>query len=747
MPVSHDAAFGSTAVEMRVLTSEQVSLGGKIQKVLADLGISKTLAVIAVEAGWMDLDQALVIVTGLRRQGVAHPEVKPRPAADADDAVLDRLSPSARKRLETASRTLASLFYARGAGTLALDQGSPAPAKPQRAAPEPTPTPVRRVQPAAIPPPKKSGAVGAIVAVLAAVLAIGAFIATRPKAVVPEPEPPPIARKPPPAPKPPPPPAPPAPPPPAAPADAPPPTDSSMDDDVEAARKKHIQKLEQEAALEYEAIKTLLAEDRPASALGRLKRFIVSYEWADFYKQRKDEIARLLKETEEKVAGAMSEGIDQGPDMSAEGPPLPALAAAFKRLDDAAAADLRRSLSARARLAGWKSDLALRSGKIVKGAEVVDVTREDLRVRGEIDGAKIDVLLSWSALDAPSFLNVQRQIAKGQGASGLFEMGRAAILRRLWKDAKAAFEECARADAAWKPRLPDLAAVFADASVLRGAAGRLADGRLFVEYSFLEADQAADFTPMSGGGTLSVAGGTLKVAAKEPSLWSLKDLTLAGDADLGFVFEGSGEASVGFDKAVFHFSAAGLKTDLPGFATPAVPGRPVTFERRDRALRLRQNGTVLFTGTIPEGPVKPVIGGRGEVAVRDFWVAGVADGTELSRRLGPLERLEGGALAGDFKLDPLAMDADSFTRAAAVEAALEAGQIEEALTLAEESIAKTPAEGLAVAVRGLVRLAQGEARLAMEDADLAIALDPCRGDVVARARRILGKLRGAVPGP
>jgi hypothetical protein len=50
---------------------------------------------------------------------------------------------------------------------------------------------------------------------------------------------------------------------------------------------------------------------------------------------------------------------------------------------------------------------------------------------------------------------------------------------------------------------------------------------------------------------------------------------------------------------------------------------------------------------------------------------------------------------------------------------------------------------LATACRGLVRLAQGEIRLAVADADLAMALDPCRGEVAIRARRITAAIRGA----
>src|SRR5688500_16220834 len=132
MASPHDSAFAGVAVRSQRLTSEQVMLGTKVQNVLAELGIAKSLAIIAVEAKWMEHDEAIALVTALRKQGVEHPEVKPREASDADDEVLDRLPAPARKRLESASRTLAALFYARSAGTLALDQGSSTASRPPR---------------------------------------------------------------------------------------------------------------------------------------------------------------------------------------------------------------------------------------------------------------------------------------------------------------------------------------------------------------------------------------------------------------------------------------------------------------------------------------------------------------------------------------------------------------------------------------------------------------------------------------
>ena len=117
-------------------------------------------------------------------------------AEELEDAVLDRLTPAMRKRLESASRTLASLFYARSAGSLALDQGSPTPlsrgARKPAVDPTPTPTPARRLKPSPVeaPPPKKSGALGAVLAAAAAVAAIIVLLILRkgPPEIPPEPE-------------------------------------------------------------------------------------------------------------------------------------------------------------------------------------------------------------------------------------------------------------------------------------------------------------------------------------------------------------------------------------------------------------------------------------------------------------------------------------------------------------------------------------------------------------------------------
>jgi hypothetical protein len=79
------------------------------------------------------------------------------------------------------------------------------------------------------------------------------------------------------------------------------------------------------------------------------------------------------------------------------------------------------------------------------------------------------------------------------------------------------------------------------------------------------------------------------------------------------------------------------------------------------------------------------------------------------------------------------------------EAALEAGLLEEAWTLADEVAARSPGAGLPIAIRALIRLAQGESRLAISDADLSLALDPGSGDVAMRARRVLAAVRGSGP--
>jgi tetratricopeptide (TPR) repeat protein len=738
----HDSAFAGAAVRRQRLTSEQVMLGAKVQNVLAELGISKTLAVIAVEAKWIEHDEAIALVTALRKQGVDHPEVKPREASDADDAVLDRLPPQARKRLEAASRSLAALFYARSAGTLALDQTA--------SGGRPAPPPVRRVKPAVefvAPPPKKSGALGAILAVVAAFAAIiGLIVVKNRKQPEPEPEPPPIASKPPPKPKPPPPPP---PPPPPAPKDETDETDirePSSDPTIEERRKKYIAEQEREAEKLHDEIKKLVAEGRPAAARGKLKQLSLNYGWTEYVKGRSDELARLTKELEtEAAAPSTDEPMDPG-DPASEGPALPAMAAALKRMDDGAALDQRRTTLAKTRLAGTKFELALVGGRTVKGAEIVDVSREDLRVRGEIDGAKVDLLLSWSALEPASFLAVQRQVSRGSGAAGQFELGRAALQRRLWKEARAAFEECARNDAAWKPRLPDVAAVLSDPAVLRGAARRLSDVRLLVAYDFEDPDQAADF--ISGPSAPTIANRTLKFAGKDGALWTLKDLTFDDHVDLRFEVEGDG--AVGFAAPgqnagwVIHFGSGSMR--IEGVPNPVsfAAGSPLRMERHGARVRVSQGDRVLCEArdAAGAGPRRLVFGGKGDAGFRKLVIAGDAAG-EMEKRLGPLERLEGGAHAGDFRLEPPPFDPEARSRAALAEAALESGQLDEAWNLAEEAVTKKPTGGLAYAVRGRVRLAQGELRLAMADADLALSLDPWRGEVALRARRILGVVRGA----
>jgi tetratricopeptide (TPR) repeat protein len=171
----------------------------------------------------------------------------------------------------------------------------------------------------------------------------------------------------------------------------------------------------------------------------------------------------------------------------------------------------------------------------------------------------------------------------------------------------------------------------------------------------------------------------------------------------------------------------------------------VKVERRGTMVRVFQGGRLLATVSGVEGPRKLLVGARGEATFKDLWVAGFTSPAELARRLGPLERLEGGAHVGDFRLDIPPPDSESLSRASMAEAALEAGLLEEAWTLADEAAAKSPGAGLPIAIRALIRLAQGESRLAVSDADLALALDPGSGDVAMRARRVLAAARGSGP--
>jgi len=755
MATPHDIAFAGTAVKDEVLTADQVNLGVKVQKILGELGIVKTLADVVVEAGWVEAGRASRLIDGLRKLGVIHPDLKPRAATTADVGALEHVSEEARRRLETASRTLASLFYARSAGSLAVDQGVAA-GPPTRGGRRPvdatpTPTPARRAKvlrvPAdgeiAAPRPRLHPAIGATLALVGAVAAVVAFAVLRKggNATVEAPTPRPVATRPDPPPyvpqgKPPvaPPPAPHA----EGPTEAGPP-DPESDAEVEARRRRYLEEQEREAKKIYEEARQLIAEGRPVSARGKLKRLAENYGWTEFVKLRKDEIARLIKDADTDTGSP--EGPPEGAEPSPEGPALPAMAAALKRLEDGAAADARRFAGGKARLAGTRSDLGLRGGKIIKAAEIVDISREDIRVRGEIDGAKVDLLVTWAALDAPSFLSLQKQMARGAGASGPFEFGRMALGRRFWKDAKAAFDDCVRTEASWKTRVPDVATALASPGVLHGAARRLGDGRLLVEYSFADPDQAGDFDPAPGSaGTISIAASALKVSAKDGGLWSVKDLAFTGDADVWLEFEGPGEAIVGFSNLP---DDQGKLVHLGSTGTFA-PGTTLRIEWRRPFIRIVQGDTIGGPTLLQfdSGPVRLWVGAKGEASIRNLCILGAASPDEMAKRLGPLDRLEGGAYAGDFRLEPAPEDKEAAARAAKAEAALLAGDLEEAGSLAEEAVARAPTSALGVAVRGLVRLAQGETRLAMTDADLALALDPCAGGTRTRALRILASIRG-----
>jgi tetratricopeptide (TPR) repeat protein len=781
MATPYDIAFSGAATKQQFLDPEQVNRGVKVQKILGGLGISKTLAEVVVEAGWLDPDQARTLVAGIRRLGLEHPEFRPRTAAAADEAVLARLDPEARDRLESASRTLASLFYARSAAALAADLGiaPPAPAlrvvKKAEAPATPTPVPKRpKTGPRPVfvadlppPPPRRSGVLGAVGAAAAALAAIVLLLVTR-KPPPPElPPEPPFAVKPPAPPPPPPPPRDPLPPPKSPDPPPPPPGDSDPEapGDVEKRRKEYLEQQERAAAGAYEEIKKLLADKRHASARRKLIFLRDSYGWTEFVKSRKEEIARLIRESEEAVGmGDDPGGKEVTPTTERPtGPGGERITEALKGLEDRLAADAKRFQAAKARLAGWKPELVLRGGQVVKSAAILDLTSEDLRVLGEVDGGPRDLLIAWEALDPASFIAVQRQIAKGQGAAGLFELGRVCILRGLWKEAKAAFEESAKADASYRLKTPDLAPVLTGRAAPRGTARRLGTDGLSIECSFAESDAAADFTPEgAAAGKLESAGGVLKLTPADTSLWRFKDVVFQRDVDAVFIVEGNGDLAVGFISpadgagAVAFIGPSGAKLHrwkegagdvLAQSPEGPRPGLPVRVEIRGGIFRVCQGDRELLASSVADGPPPRhlLVGARGgEVAIRRLWISGRVDAAELAKRLGPAERLWGAALSGDFgRAAAPARDAEAASMAGMAETAMRNGDVEEAWSLVEESIRRAPDGAAAVALRALIHLRLGDGRLALADADLALALDPCDGEARRRARRALGAARGA----
>ncbi len=187
-----------------------------------------------------------------------------------------------------------------------------------------------------------------------------------------------------------------------------------------------------------------------------------------------------------------------------------------------------------AKLRNVKVTVKLKNGMLLENAGIQSMTRDEIRLAFTFEGAQAEQVFPTDFLDDRSYVELLKAAWKDAGATGQYELGRALVLRKLWKDAKAAFDQAVKLDAALAPRVPDLARVLNNEGAFKGSARKLGPDQLMIAYDFADAAQSQDFTARQPGGELAVDAGGLKIAAKGTALYSLKDVDYEGSLQADF---------------------------------------------------------------------------------------------------------------------------------------------------------------------------------------------------------------------
>lgn len=200
-----------------------------------------------------------------------------------------------------------------------------------------------------------------------------------------------------------------------------------------------------------------------------------------------------------------------------------------------------------AKLRTLKVAVRLKNGMVLENAGIQSMTRDEIRLAFTFEGAQAEQVFPTDFLDDRSYVDLMKAAWKDGGAAGHYELGRALVLRKLWKDAKAAFDLCIKADASFAARVPDLGRMLNNEGAFKGSARKLGADQLLIAYDFADAAQSQDFTARQPGGELAVDGGALKIATKATALYSLKDVDYEGtlQADFSVVLDEGASLAIG----------------------------------------------------------------------------------------------------------------------------------------------------------------------------------------------------------
>jgi tetratricopeptide (TPR) repeat protein len=303
----------------------------------------------------------------------------------------------------------------------------------------------------------------------------------------------------------------PAPPPPAPVAKAPPKTE-----DVEARMRREAEEARRRFA-EEEAKKNEAARKAAAEARAREEA-----------EQRKAAAEAAREKADAEARRTEAKGAFDARRRERKAASAKALEEGRQALAEQKRAQAEREKAVTAKLRNLKVNVTLKNGMKLENAGIQSMTRDEIRLAFTFEGAQAEQVFPTDFLDDKSYVDLLRAAWKDGGAAGQYELGRALVLRKLWKDAKAAFDQCVKLDASFGPRVPDLARVLNNEGAFKGSARRLGSDQLLIAYDFADTAQAQDFTPRQAGGEIAVEAGVLRIGTKATALYSLKDVDFEG---------------------------------------------------------------------------------------------------------------------------------------------------------------------------------------------------------------------------
>jgi len=241
---------------------------------------------------------------------------------------------------------------------------------------------------------------------------------------------------------------------------------------------------------------------------------------------------------------------------------------ARKEVDEDRRSEISRQKALVDKLKNLKLSLRMKGGLSLQNVTVLGMTRDELRLAFTYEGAQAEQAFPIDFVEDRSYVDLLKAIYKGDGATGAYELGRRLVLRKLWKDAQAAFDECVKQDSAFSARVPDLSRILNNEAAFKGSARRVGADQLYISYDFSDAAQAQDFAPVQQPGQIAVENGELKLTSALMGAWSLKGMDFERDLEVDAVAIFETEKTALLFGSFYNFERKGYFAVLNGQQPP-----------------------------------------------------------------------------------------------------------------------------------------------------------------------------------